>query len=126
MNQSWMPTRPNQTERDLPGEFDLLRELRELADDDRELASLVRLVRLLQDALVPIQPDDVFRTQLASTLWAASHARLGQQPSRWGRISRHWKLTAAAASGISVAVGVATVVAFARWRTNPSQAERPN
>lgn len=124
MNQPWLSFQSNSDRRDSAESLDLWRELGELVVGEHELTSLAQLVRLLQDTLVPVQPDDVFRIQLGNSLWAASQTQLGRMPGQWDRIGRHWKLTAAAASGISVAVGVATVVALARWRASPSHAGR--
>ena len=85
-----------------------------------ELASLAHVHHLLQSSLTPIQPRSLFREELRRSLLAEVWLRQNQQESRdWGPLRRHWKLTAAAtASGISMAVGAITFVAWYRARSD--------
>lgn len=85
-----------------------------------ELVSLAHVRHRLQSTLTPIQPSNRFREELRQSLLAEAWLRQNQQDSRgWGSLRRHWKLTAAAtASGISMAVGAITFVAWYRARSD--------
>lgn len=122
MNQPWPPSNGDASDQQLWVSRFLLQELQELEPDKRKLAALMQLVQLLQETLTPMAPDAGFRARLHASLLEEANSRHVQPARRWNRVTRHWKLTAAAAaSGVSVAVGVITVVALARARTHPTQ-----
>lgn len=101
-------------------------------EEHRHLIALMRLVQHLQEALQPFQPEPTFRRELHQQLVWAANQRAAQQNRGWQHLGKlrarswlrdryrpPWKLAVAAtASGVSVAVGVATVVVWSRNRSN--------
>ncbi|MFN2166375.1 MAG: hypothetical protein ACK2U9_08945 [Anaerolineae bacterium] len=79
-----------------------------------ELASFLQLTSQLKMALAPKVPDPEFRENLRQSLLVAAGAEARRSS---GPLTRRWKLAVAAtASGVSVAVGVITVVVLSRAR----------
>ncbi|MEZ4771353.1 MAG: hypothetical protein R2844_23415 [Caldilineales bacterium] len=66
-----------------------------------ELDSVMRLVGLLHETLVPVQPRDEFVEELRRSLLAEAIRRQSWRSVYLSPLRKHWKLTAAAtASGV--------------------------
>lgn len=82
-----------------------------------ELESLSRLSLLLKQSLT-LQPAPVaFREDLRQSLLTTAMQRQSWRGLLVVQLREHWKLTAATASGVSVAVGALSVVAWYRGRS---------
>lgn len=82
-----------------------------------ELESLSRLSLLLEQSLTPQPIRVAFREDLRQSLLTAAMQRQGWRGTVVLQLREHWKLTAATASGVSVAVGALSVVAWYRGRS---------
>ena len=84
-----------------------------------EIESLSHLSVLLKQSLMPQSARAAFREDLHQGLMHAAMQRQGWRGLLVLQLREHWKLTAATASGVSVAVGALTVVAWYRGRSHP-------
>lgn len=82
-----------------------------------ELESLARVSRLLKQTLAPVPARLAFREDLRQSLLSTAMQRQGWRGMVMVNLRSHWKLTAATASGVSVAVGAIGVVAWYRGRS---------
>lgn len=85
-----------------------------------ELDSVMRLVGLLHETLVPVQPRDEFVEELRRSLLAEAIRRQSWRSVYLSPLRKHWKLTAAAtASGVSAAaVSAVSAAIWYRGRDN--------
>lgn len=96
------------------------RQWSDLAPEERaELESLARLNALLKQTLVQMPARVAFREDLRQSLLTTAMERQGWRGLLVLQLREHWKLTAATASGVSVAVGALSVVAWYRSRSQP-------
>lgn len=106
-----------------PASFDgdgAIRQWSDLTPEERsELESLAQLTVLLKQTLVPRPVRAGFREDLRQSLLATAMERQGWRGLLILQLREHWKLTAATASGVSVAVGALSVVAWYRGRSQP-------
>lgn len=85
-----------------------------------QAAALARLVELLQQVLVPVQPDPAFRARLHRDLVTAGREQAAARRTR-RRWTSPWALAAAGiASAVSVAIGIVTYILWHRTHTAPS------
>ncbi len=97
-----------------------MRQWADLRPEERaELESLARLNVLLKEALAPKPAPVAFREDLRQSLLSAAMHRRGWRGLLILQLREHWKLTAVTASGVSVAVGALSVVAWYRGRSQP-------
>lgn len=82
-----------------------------------ELESLAQVSLLLKRTLTPVSARLAFREDLRQSLVASAVERQGWRGVILVNLRTHWKLTAATASGVSVAVGAIGVVAWYRGRS---------
>lgn len=82
-----------------------------------ELESLARVSQLLKQSLTPAPARLAFREDLRQSLLTTAMQRQGWRGMVLINLRSHWKLTAATASGVSVAVGAIGVVAWYRGRS---------
>ena len=96
------------------------RELASLSPEARaELESLAQVSLLLKQTLTPVSARLAFREDLRQSLITTAAQRQGWRGVILVNLRTHWKLTAATASGVSVAVGALGVVAWYRGRSQP-------
>jgi hypothetical protein len=84
-----------------------------------ELADFVNLIGLLYEVLTPVGPSEAFRAALGRELLVAGRARQEEILARQGkrRLASPWTLVAAAAaSAVSVVVGIITFIIWHRTR----------
>jgi hypothetical protein len=82
-----------------------------------ELESLARVNRLLKQTLAPVPARLAFREDLRQSLLTTAMQRQGWRGMVLVNLRSHWKLTAATASGVSVAVGAIGVAVWYRARS---------
>lgn len=101
-----------------PGEDGAASEPPDLSPAARaELESLAQVSRLLKQTLAPAPPRLAFREDLRQSLLTTAMERQGWRGMVLVNLRTHWKLTAATASGVSVAVGAIGVMAWYRARS---------
>lgn len=85
-----------------------------------ELESVTRLVGMLHETLIPVQPRDAFVGELRRSLLAEAVRRQSWRSVYLSPLRKHWKLTAAAtASGVSAAaVSAVSAAIWYRGRDN--------
>ncbi|MER2599711.1 MAG: hypothetical protein ABTQ73_09335 [Caldilineales bacterium] len=82
-----------------------------------EFEQLSQLDNLLHETLTPAPMRVAFREDLRQSLMTTAMQRQGWRSMILVQLRTHWKLTAATASGVSVAVGAIGVVAWYRGRS---------
>ncbi|MFZ2359670.1 MAG: hypothetical protein WA040_10040 [Anaerolineae bacterium] len=96
----------------------LSRELAGLPPETRaELESLTQFSMLLRQTLTPVPLRVAFREDLRQSLLSSAMQRQGWRGVLLINLREHWKLTAATASGVSVAVGAIGVAVWYRGRS---------
>lgn len=83
-----------------------------------ELMALAQVRQWLVESLVMVQPQPAFRASLQRELMATYGEPAGWPRALVGQLWRHKKLTAAAASGVSIAVGAISVAVWHRARSD--------
>ncbi|MEA3335110.1 MAG: hypothetical protein U9R25_04320 [Chloroflexota bacterium] len=87
--------------------------------DLAELDDLLQLTDLLQETLVPVAPEPAFRNELGTSLRLVARQRADASGYGRSRLTGRRKVAVAAtASGVSVAVGLLTLVALYRVRSD--------
>lgn len=82
-----------------------------------ELESLLQLSLLLKQTLIPQPISMAFREDLRQSLLTTALQRHGWRGLLVVQLREHWRLTAATASGVSVAVGALSAVVWYRGRS---------
>lgn len=102
----------------LPEDGEALTESTDLTPEAlAELESLSRLSLLLKRTLTPQPMAMAFREDLRQSLLTTAMQRQGWRSLLVVQLREHWKLTAATASSVSVAVGALSVVVWYRGRS---------
>ena len=82
-----------------------------------EFEQLTQLDAMLHETLTPAPMRVAFREDLRQSLLTTAMQRQGWRSMILIQLRTHWKLTAATASGVSVAVGAISAVAWYRGRS---------